>query len=272
MQKEQQRHYCLLGIELVCAILVAITAYLRMFQIDLDILTLLFLLLLLSAALFRYVTNPIQGWYQARALAESVKTSAWRYVMKAEPFDGIEDEAEKVFRELLERIEYENRELLVSFPHEPDSQIITSRMTYFRMLDEETRIELYKQNRVAEQEEWYCSKARKNKCARSISFILLITLSICAIVLCSISVWNEALSSVFPLDVVVIAVTSVISWTESKRYAELATSYQLAARDISILAEELPSAIKSSGLSAAVSDAEKAFSREHAEWLSRKDR
>ncbi len=32
--------------------------------------------------------QPQRRWYRARALAESVKTLAWRYAMRAAPFEG----------------------------------------------------------------------------------------------------------------------------------------------------------------------------------------
>src|SRR5690606_7526565 len=42
-----------------------------------------------STALLIYlsVKKPEKDWYGCRALAESIKTSTWRYMMRASPFD-----------------------------------------------------------------------------------------------------------------------------------------------------------------------------------------
>src|SRR4051794_17723543 len=38
--------------------------------------------------LTRALGKPEQSWYGCRALAESVKTLTWRYMMRATPFEG----------------------------------------------------------------------------------------------------------------------------------------------------------------------------------------
>src|SRR5690349_15967109 len=38
--------------------------------------------------------NPQGRWYQARAAAESVKTLAWKYTVRARPFDGPAESAD----------------------------------------------------------------------------------------------------------------------------------------------------------------------------------
>lgn len=41
----------------------------------------------LSTLLVRSTMKPEQEWYKGRALAESIKTTTWRYCMRAAPFD-----------------------------------------------------------------------------------------------------------------------------------------------------------------------------------------
>src|SRR4051812_41344385 len=49
-------------------------------------------------------------WYRTRAVAESVKTSVWRFMMRAEPYEGLLDaQAQTAFRALLLRILGEHR-------------------------------------------------------------------------------------------------------------------------------------------------------------------
>lgn len=62
--------------------------------------------------IFRSVTKPEQVWYQARALAESVKTLTWRFAMRAQPFDDTRAaDARADFRKLMEGILDSNRHL-----------------------------------------------------------------------------------------------------------------------------------------------------------------
>ncbi|MGB3378676.1 MAG: DUF4231 domain-containing protein, partial [Allopontixanthobacter sediminis] len=50
------------------------------------ILCALVLLASLAVMLSRQYIKPEQAWYRGRALAESIKTSSWRYAMRASPF------------------------------------------------------------------------------------------------------------------------------------------------------------------------------------------
>ncbi len=61
----------------------------------------------------RMFLKPEQGWYQARALAESVKTSTWKYMMRAEPFPGEQrdQESRANFRNHLRAILDANRHI-----------------------------------------------------------------------------------------------------------------------------------------------------------------
>ena len=53
--------------------------------------------LLIGAALVRSVsrsTRPENRWFEGRAVAESVKTLAWKYMMHVEPYNGPDPQAE----------------------------------------------------------------------------------------------------------------------------------------------------------------------------------
>ena len=52
-----------------------------------------------STALLIYmsVKTPEKDWYGCRALAESIKTSTWRYIMRAEPFEDAPQVARRRF-------------------------------------------------------------------------------------------------------------------------------------------------------------------------------
>ena len=58
----------------------------------------------LGLAIYLAVERPERIWYGARALAESVKTISWRYMMRAEPFDRDDDTDRVHFRQTLTEI------------------------------------------------------------------------------------------------------------------------------------------------------------------------
>src|SRR5690606_31544836 len=75
--------------------------------------TLILVLGLLACQLFRSFKKPEQTWYRARALAESVKTITWRYVMGSAPFNDIsikndEKISTREFLQMLEEIKKVN--------------------------------------------------------------------------------------------------------------------------------------------------------------------
>ncbi len=74
-----------------------------------------------------------------------------------------------------------------------------------------------------------------------------------------------------PVDVLAIVASGLISWTEIKRYDELASAYGLTAHEIGIIKGRYKSVLSFEHLSDFVSDAENAFSREHTQWAARRD-
>ena len=71
------------------------------------------LLFLSSLAVFVYgqFENFRGRWYQARALAESVKTATWRLIMGADPFATTSDVSMEKYRALLTELLQENKGL-----------------------------------------------------------------------------------------------------------------------------------------------------------------
>lgn len=47
--------------------------------------------LLIMLLLVRNIINFEQKWYKYRAVTESIKTTTWKFAMKAEPFNGSEE-------------------------------------------------------------------------------------------------------------------------------------------------------------------------------------
>lgn len=128
----------------------------------------------------------------------------------------------------------------------------------------------YAECRIKDQLDWYAKKAAYNRKMSRRFFELLIAANATAVVCAALRITFVA-PSFWPTDVFVAAAASILSWMQAKRFSELAASYALAAHEISLIREQsfIPS---SDGMfSLFVGDAENAFSREHTQWVARKD-
>lgn len=227
----------------------------------------------LSISVFIAVRKYESIWYRARATAESVKTMTWRFVMRAEPYEGVGSgvDVEQKFRDRLYEALRET-EKLGAFLTESSSAFdqITSEMTRLRSLGLNERKQIYETKRISEQRSWYSSKATQNKRKNDIYFALMIVMQALA-GLFSISRIIYPNWHYWPPEVCVVVAGILLSWIQIRRFEEHAVAYTLAAHEIGILASKLPNINGERDFSVFVSDAENAFSREHTQWVARRD-
>lgn len=234
--------------------------------------------ILLSATLGLAVLQAFkdyeQTWYNGRAVAESVKTSTWRFMMRAEPYSD-SDSVEVVRREFchdLKQILKQNRSLAEHIGGEASTRApISSKMNDVRSLGVEERLEIYNRERIDHQRKWYAKKYSSNKEKADHWFYGMIGLHAAAFVMLLIKIANPDLD-VLPTQAAVIAGGSVLTWIRTKKYQENANAYSLTAHEIGIIKQEGASVESESELSDFVKDSENAFSREHTQWVARKDR
>jgi len=212
-----------------------------------------------------------KNWYSARAVAESVKTATWRYMMKTEPFLDAEKrkEVNSIFRNLLNEILKTNNQLGDLLGGEVSSEEqITEYMEVTRNYTLEERKEFYLKNRIDEQRKWYAHKSAENKRKGTRFFYLLVLLQSLAIacVLLRIAYPSWGL---WPTDVFVVAAGGVLTWIQLKRFQEISAAYGLTAHEIGIIRGKLAEAETDSEFSEFVRDAENAFSREHTQWAAK---
>ncbi len=224
----------------------------------------------LGSAIYLFSAKPDRHWYSARAVAESAKTLTWRYVTRAEPFHGDDQDARSHFGRILNAIVEQNRDVTRRFCTDLDGMQITHVMNTLRQSTFEERKSAYVVGRVVEQQSWYARKNTVNDCLAKRSFVVLSgclaiagILAICRVRFFDVPVW--------PTDVFVGLATAVLAWTQAKRFSDLAASYSLAAYEISVIRLQSESIQGPGALSRFVGDAENAFSREHTQWVARKD-
>ena len=211
-------------------------------------------------------------WYSARAVAESVKTSAWRYMMKAEPFLDATSikEVNTIFRNLLNEILHSNNQLGELLGGDVSaSEQLSNKMEDIRKSTLENRKSIYLNERVDEQRKWYANKSGYNKRHGRYFFALLIFFQILAI-LCVLLRIAYPEWEIWPTAVFVVLAGCVLTWMQVKRFQEIATAYALTAHEIGIIMGKFAESDTDEEFSDFVNDAENAFSREHTQWVARR--
>lgn len=212
---------------------------------------------------FELQTRPGVGWYQGRALAESVKTLAWRYAIGGAPFpvDLPADEADNRF---LHRLELLLRDLPSVVPAPSRGPAITTAMRELRGRSLAERRQAYLAGRISDQRDWYAGRADQHgrRANRIQTAGLLLEVLGVAAALC------EVLRIVtFDLAGIIAAmIAALAAWMAGKQYRANATAYTLASHELSIIHTRLERAVPETEWSELVADAEAAISREHTTW------
>jgi len=232
--------------------------------------------LTMSLALSVYVkaASLEKVWYGGRAVAESVKSISWRYMMGAEPFSigGDPAQTDRIFIADLVSIVKERKQLMFGFGGEAsDLPQISVRMREFRSRSLPERMEIYIAGRMGDQRRWYGRKAKYNRSAEDKYFVLIVASEVLAACSSLAQVRWPNLKMHFTGLFAALA-SAFIAWLQMKQHKELAQAYSVAEFDLS-LAEEQARHVRDEGdFSSFVADAENAISREHTLWIARRDR
>ncbi len=225
----------------------------------------------LGILIFLRVNRPDDIWYNGRAVAESVKTRSWRWVMRAEPYEDT-DNVERVSKQFindLKAILNQNRSLSKAL--ESSSGInapISEVMSSIRKLSIEARLAIYQEQRIENQASWYSKKSLYNKRRSKQWFSISVVLHILAIAMLLYRIKDPLLA--LPVESVAVAAGAVLTWLQAKKHNELNSSYALTAHEIVLIKGESLSVKTEQDLSTFVLDSENAFSREHTQWTARK--
>lgn len=230
-------------------------------------------LMALGVSIFLAIKKYEKIWYSARAVAESVKTATWRYMMKADPFLDASSikEVNSIFRNLLNEILKSNNQLgEVLGGAVSASDQLSKYMDSIRTSSLEKRKEVYLKNRIDEQRKWYADKSGYNKRQSTKYFVILVLLQVVAITLVLVRIAYPEWS-IWPTDVFVVMAGGVMTWIQVKRFQEISTAYALTAHEIGIVRGHIEESETDEEFSEFVKDAENAFSREHTQWVARQN-
>jgi hypothetical protein len=215
----------------------------------------------------RRASRPERRWFDGRALAESVKTASWRFMMRAEPFDADDPQArEIVVRELKEMMGA--RPNLRLDPSSVGGHQITDEMSRVRQTRLDDRRSYYLANRVQDQIDWYARRASDHgradvrwSVAGWLAEVIALLLALGRIVA------PHSVNLVGALTAVAAGATAA---NQLQSHAELAVSYPLAHQELGLLSELIKWANDESGFIERVIEAENAISREHTMWAAKR--
>ena len=191
--------------------------------------------------------------------------------MRAEPFGDADDVAIRrgEFRNHLREILSANRHIGEKVPPDDAAEDqITESMEATRALSLEDRKAFYEEHRIREQRGWYAQKAAANrKASRRWMFggIAAYALAILFVLLRIAYPKQE----IWPIEPLIVVASSIIGWTQVKKFNELASSYTLTAHEIGIIQGRVREVSSETEFSDFVNEAEQAFSREHTQWVAR---
>lgn len=225
--------------------------------------------LLLSAVstVLLWWLKPEKLWFDGRALAESIKSLTWRYMTGADPFASSVGDLEATFRQKVEEV-LKQRPVNLATVTPGHNQLITDKMRANRALQWDNRLQLYLQERIVDQRNWYLKKAKDNSNRTIFWFCAVVVVQVVAIAIAIARVDNQSIPNL--IGFLTALATCFISWMQIKRHQELSQSYGLAAQELALIESGSTSVASEATLEQFISEAESAISREHTLWVVRR--
>ncbi len=214
--------------------------------------------------------QPERTWYQGRAVAESVKSLAWRFAVAGLPFGKSESGAGNPDVHMAQRL----REILNDFqdvhlvPLETPGDEITHWMRALRASSQAVRKRVYQKQRIEDQRNWYASNALRNQ-RRSVFW------SIALLVIQSLGIFGAILKGIGVIDFEALGILSAVAasalaWLQIKQHATLSQAYSHAAHELSAIEASISPIHQEADWASFVDDAESAISREHTAWQAKR--
>ena len=268
----KNQKYFLNGIRAEYALLIFIAvnsslSYMEKYSVNLVLFVLLIMLLLV-----RNIINFEQKWYKYRAVTESIKTTTWKFAMKAEPFNGSEEinDAKQYIgyiRNIIKDSKYAIKtETLKNLEGDTFSICLKS----IREMNYEQRRDLYVEQRIEEQRTWYAKKSVFNKRLGRAWAVAILIFYILSLTMTALLAEDLVQAASLPTELITTIISALIGWVQIKKYNELSASYALTAHEIGLIKEQSYYISSEKDFLDFIRDAETAFSREHTQWQARR--
>ena len=271
-RSSKNQKYFLNGIRAEYALLIFIAvnsslSYMEKYSVNLVLFVLLIMLLLV-----RNIINFEQKWYKYRAVTESIKTTTWKFAMKAEPFNGSEEinDAKQYIgyiRNIIKDSKYAIKtETLKNLEGDTFSICLKS----IREMNYEQRRDLYVEQRIEEQRTWYAKKSVFNKRLGRAWAVAILIFYILSLTMTALLAEDLVQAASLPTELITTIISALIGWVQIKKYNELSASYALTAHEIGLVKEQSYYISGEKDFLDFIRDAETAFSREHTQWQARR--
>jgi len=268
----QTTYLNLMKLNILLLILASFLSFLGIDSKIMAILSALIFLLTIFINIILGIKNYHDTWYKARSIAESIKTLTWRFITQSEPFNSTIPKVNRdKFIGIINKILHETKGIVEKFDSKyHELPFISEKMKEVISNSLEEKIEIYLACRIKEQKAWYAKKTKYNQKWYKIWFSLMIILQIAAIVLVLTRIAYPDIKY-FSAEIISVIIVGILTWMQLKKYRELSASYSFTAHEIGIIESKISNVQNEEELSEFIQDAENAFSREHTQWIARKD-
>jgi hypothetical protein len=210
-----------------------------------------------------------QRWFDGRAVAETVKTQAWRFMMRLAPYETDATADEAFASDVLSAIQA-RPDLQQPLEMLPDvASQISDVMVAVRNLSLEERRTLYVEQRIDDQAAWYRRRAVANRANGRRWFWISLAGQVvaAAITMASIFQPKEPVANLVGLFAAIAA--SATAWTQLGRHDELSKAYALAYQELITIRGVAARVASERDLDHLVTTGEAAISREHTMWMAK---
>ena len=210
-------------------------------------------------------------WFDCRAIAESIKSMTWRFMMRTPPFDNASSADDGFILQMREiREARPDCQKHLAAAAAASGTVITDFMRQVRGLSFDQRKSLYIQERLRDQKFWYSRNAQLN--ARNGERLFWATAGLQGGAMAAAII--QAVAGGIGFNIVPVFTTwaaAFAAWNQMKRYDELTKAYSVPAQELAEL-EAIASSLAAEGdFPQLVEQVEEAISREHTMWCARRD-
>ena len=220
----------------------------------------------LLAELYLLQARPDRLWYDGRAVAESAKTLTWRYLVGGSPFgrEQVTDrEADRLLLDRFRQIAGDLRGAHLVPVADVDDQLGPG-LRRLRDLPLEERRQLYRRERIGDQQAWYARAAQRNERRATQWSLVLTTLE--ALGLAGGVLKATGALSIDLLGLAGALVAAGAAWVNAKQHQNLANAYAVASQELAAISGQVDWAASEGEWAHFVDQAEEAISREHTLW------
>jgi hypothetical protein len=222
-----------------------------------------------TGAIMRWVNRsrrPNRAWFDGRAIAESIKTNSWRYMMRTEPFAGPDYEAEARFVGDLLEILKARQDFSLSGEGTGEGQI-TASMRQLRAEPFDVRRSTYLERRLKDQIVWYLGRAVHHQHRARLYFAMGLAAELSAVAWAIVRIGFPGTLNLIGVFTSLAVAATALSQVHS--HDELGSRYALAAQELMAI-RTLAESSDESKFPDVVKDGEGAISREHTMWIAKR--